>query len=71
MADAFRHYLRAETIEADVLTCNDQAVFSSVVIGEVLDLRPYDANRPPTRWSTFLGAIRKAKQNLLLAFQLS
>jgi len=38
-------------ISAEALTCNDELVFSSVVIGRVLALRPYDINRPPTTWS--------------------
>ncbi len=52
------HYARARPIEADVLTCNDELVFSSVVIGRVLALRPYDINRPQTRRSFFIGALR-------------
>ncbi len=65
LEQVFSHYLQAETIAADVLTCNDQVVFSSVVIGEVLALRPYDANRPPTRRSTLFAAF-KAVSNLRL-----
>ncbi len=61
----FSHYLQTETIAADVLTCNDQVVFCSVVIGEVLALRPYDANCPPTRRSTLFAAL-KAVSNLRL-----
>lgn len=53
-----RHYLTAAPIAADVLTCNDELVFSSVVIGRVLALRPYDINRPQTRRSFFTGALR-------------
>lgn len=61
----FNHYLQTEAIEAAILTCNDQLVFSSVVIGEVLDLRPYDVDRPPMRRSAFIGAL-KAVRNLRL-----
>lgn len=62
----FSHYLQAEAIEADILACNGQLVFSSVVIGEVLSLGPYDATHPPSRRSVFLGAF-KALRNLRLS----
>jgi uncharacterized hydrophobic protein (TIGR00271 family) len=52
------HYLKAPIIEADALTCNDELVFSSVVIGKVLALRPYDINRPQTQWSFIRGALK-------------
>ncbi|MDX1733100.1 MAG: DUF389 domain-containing protein [Halioglobus sp.] len=55
------HYMRAPVIRVDALTCNDELVFSSVVIGRVLGLRPYDTERPPTRWSLFTGALRGLK----------
>ncbi len=70
MEDVLRHYLQAEAVEADVLTCNDQVVFSSVVIGEVLSLRPYDVNQPPTRKSTFVGAIKAARDLRLRSYRL-
>jgi uncharacterized hydrophobic protein (TIGR00271 family) len=58
LVDVFRHYLGGRSIEANVLTCNDELVFSSVVIGRVLALRPYDINRPQTGWSLFTGALK-------------
>lgn len=61
----FNHYLEAEAIAADVLTCNDQVVLSSVAIGEVHSLRPYDANQHPVNISTFFYAL-KAVKNLRL-----
>ncbi len=67
----FRHYLDAQAIEADVLTCNGQVVFSSVVIGEVLALRPYDANRPPTRRSTFFRSLRGLRDLRLRSYKLT
>lgn len=67
----FSHYLQAEAIEADVLTCNDQVVFSSVAIGEVLALRPYDVNRPPTRWNSFLGAVKTVRDLRLRSYKLT
>jgi uncharacterized hydrophobic protein (TIGR00271 family) len=54
----FRHCLQAEAIEADVLACNDQLVFSSVAIGEVLTLAPYDIHHPPTCRVTFWCALK-------------
>lgn len=62
----FSHYLQVEVIEADILTCNDQLVFSSVAVGEVLALRPYDVAYPPKRQGTFMAAI-KAVRNLRLS----
>ncbi|MEM9254653.1 MAG: TIGR00341 family protein [Pseudomonadota bacterium] len=56
--DIFQHYLTSSLIEADVLFCNDEAVFSSVVIGQVLALRPGDINRPQKSWNVFTGALR-------------
>ena len=54
----FDHYLNAPVIGADALTCNGELVFSSVVIGRVLALRPRDINRPQTPWSTLTGALK-------------
>jgi uncharacterized hydrophobic protein (TIGR00271 family) len=58
LEDVFAHYLDAPVIDAEALTCNGELVFSSVVIGRVLALRPYDINRPPTTWSLLAGALR-------------
>ncbi len=52
------HYQRAEPIDADALTCNGELVFSSVVIGSVLSLRPDDINRPQSNWSLFRGSLK-------------
>ncbi len=71
LGDMFRRYLQTEPIEADVLTCNDQVVFASVVIGEVLDLRPYDLNHRPTRKSAFFGAVRAAGGLRLRSYRLT
>ena len=62
-----RHYLQIEAIDADVFTCNDQVVLSSVVVGEVLALKPYDAADPPSRSGMFLDAL---KHMILPAFAL-
>lgn len=58
LQDAFNHYLQAPVIQADALSCNDELVFSSVVIGRVLALRPNDINRPQTPWSLLTGALK-------------
>jgi uncharacterized hydrophobic protein (TIGR00271 family) len=58
LKQVFTHYLDAPVISAEALTCNDELVFSSVVIGRVLALRPYDINRPPTTWSLLVGAMK-------------
>ncbi|MCB1703825.1 MAG: TIGR00341 family protein [Halioglobus sp.] len=58
LQSVFQHYLTAPAIEADALTCNDELVFTSVVIGRVLALRPYDINRPQTAWNLVTGAFR-------------
>lgn len=58
LKQVFQHYLAAPLMMADALTCNDELVFSSVVIGRVLALRPYDINRPQTPWSLIAGAFK-------------
>jgi uncharacterized hydrophobic protein (TIGR00271 family) len=58
LPELLRHYRKAEAIEADLLNCNGELVFSNVVIGRVLALRPYDINLPQTRWSFFVGALK-------------
>ena len=67
----FGHYLSSEAIQADVLTCNDQLVFSSVAIGEVLTLAPYDVHHPPTRRGTLSGALRALKNLRLRSYRLT
>jgi uncharacterized hydrophobic protein (TIGR00271 family) len=57
-AQLLQRYIEVEPMEVDALTCNGELVFSSVVIGSVLSLRPYDINRPQTGWSLFLGAMK-------------
>lgn len=66
-----RHYIQVEPIDADVLTCNDQVVLSSVVIGQVLALKPYDAARPPTRSSIFWSAMKAMKDLRLRSYRLT
>ena len=58
LKQVFMHYLQAPVIHVDALTCNDELVFSSVVIGRVLAVRPYDINRPPTTKALIVGALR-------------
>lgn len=58
LAKAVTACLEAEAVDTDLLTCNGQIVFSSVVAGEVLSLRPYEASLKPSRWRLFLNALR-------------
>lgn len=66
-----QHYQSAPTVQADALMCNGELVFSSVVIGRVLTLRPYDINRPQTGWSILRGALRGLGKLGLKAFRLT
>lgn len=70
-ADLLEHYHSAPTVQADALMCNGELVFSSVVIGRVLTLRPYDINRPQTGWSMLRGALRGLGSLGLKAFRLT
>ena len=67
----FKHYLQAEAIEVNILTCNDQFVFTSVEIGETLDLGLYDAKHPPTRLATFFAALRAVSGLQLRSYKLT
>jgi len=67
----FQHYLAAPVMQADALTCNDELVFSSVVIGRVLALRPYDINRHQSRWSLMTGAFKGLGKLKLARYQLT
>ena len=67
----FTHYLEAPVISADALTCNDELVFTSVVIGRVLGLRPYDINRPQTSWSLLVGALKGLSKLRLFPYKLT
>ncbi|MDJ0862801.1 MAG: DUF389 domain-containing protein [Gammaproteobacteria bacterium] len=67
----FTHYLQAEAVEADILTCNGEAVLSSVVIGQVLTLGPYDAVHPPTRRSLLVGAFKALTALRLHSYKLT
>ena len=71
VASIFAHYLQVQSIEADVLTCNDQQVLSSVVIGEVLDLNPYEIERPASRRDAFLGALKAVRHLRLRSYTLT
>jgi uncharacterized hydrophobic protein (TIGR00271 family) len=71
LQSVFRHYLEAPAISVDALTCNDELVFSSVVIGRVLALRPYDINRQQSRWSLMTGAFKGLRKLRLARYQLT
>lgn len=66
-----RHYMGVDPVDADVFTCNDQVVLSSVVIGEVLALEPYDASRPPSRGGMYLDALKAVKNLRLKIYKLT
>lgn len=65
------HYAQTSAVAVDVLTCNEQFVLSSVAIGEVHSLRPYDANRHPISFSTFFHALKAVKKLRLHAYTLT
>lgn len=65
------HYQSAESIDADVLLCNDQPVFSSVIIGKVMALRPADLDKPASRRSFFMGAIKGLRALRLKDYRLT
>lgn len=71
LRQVLQHYIEARSIAVDTLTCNDELVFSSVVIGRVLALRPYDINRPQTSWSLFLGALKGLAKLRLSPYKLT
>jgi uncharacterized hydrophobic protein (TIGR00271 family) len=67
----FAAYLDTEAIDADILTCNGQLVFSSVTIGEVLVLKPHDPwHRPPKR-RRWLSALRVTRRLRLHSYTLT
>ncbi len=65
------HYIKAPVIHADAVTCNDELVFSSVVIGRVLALRPYDINRPLTARSLVSGALKGLRRLQLAPYSVT
>lgn len=69
--ELIQRYREAEVFEADAVTCNGELVFSSVVIGEVLGLRPGNLQQPQTGWSMFLGALRGLGQLRLSPYRLT
>ncbi|NQX88311.1 MAG: TIGR00341 family protein [Halioglobus sp.] len=71
LKEVFAHYLDVPAIDSEALTCNGEVVFSSVVIGRVLALRPYDINRPPTTWALLSGALRGLGKLRLAAYTLT
>ncbi len=69
-AQLITHYASAQPIRADALTCNGELVFSSVVLGSVLTLRPFDINRPQTTFSILRGALRGLGKLSLRSYRL-
>lgn len=58
LSDVFLHYLGVAAIETNAVTCNGELVFSSVVMGRVLGLRPYDINQHPNAWHLLKGSLK-------------
>lgn len=71
LKQVFQHYLTAPVMMADGVLCNDELVFSSVVIGRVLALRPYDINRRQTDWNLISGALKGLGKLKLKPFRLT
>ncbi|AQA19483.1 TIGR00341 family protein [Halioglobus japonicus] len=71
MATLVEHYRNCEPVQADALTCNGELVFSSVVIGRVLSLRPWDINSQHTATSFFRGALKGLGQLTLKPFRIT
>ena len=65
------HYLRSESIQADVLTCNDQLVLSSVIIGDAFTLHPFDASHQPTRLGRVVLALKAIKHLRLRGYKVT
>ncbi|NND66911.1 MAG: hypothetical protein HKN19_04910, partial [Halioglobus sp.] len=70
VADVLRYYADRRSGPVDVLFCNGELVFSSVVIGRVLALRPNDINRHQTVRSMLLGALKGLTDLRLKAYKL-
>jgi len=66
-----KHYLRCKAISVDVLTCNDQIVLSSVVIGDSFTKHPFDVNYRPTRLDRVVAALKAIKHLRLRGFKLT
>lgn len=58
LAQVYQYYSECRPVQADALLCNDELVFSSVVIGQVLALRPADINQPQTNRTLVMGALK-------------
>jgi len=71
LEDMLRHYADAPEVRADVLTCNGELVFNSVVIGRVMGMRPQDINRPQTDGNLFLGALKGLGKMRLAPYKLT
>lgn len=69
--ELFKYYLGVKPVDADVLTCNGELVFSSVVIGRVLTLRPHDLSKPQTGWSILIGALKGVGKLKLRPYKLT
>ena len=66
-----KHYLGCKAIKVDVLTCNDQLVFSSVVIGDAITRHPFAINYRPTRLDRIIVALKAIKHLRLSGYKLT
>jgi uncharacterized hydrophobic protein (TIGR00271 family) len=66
-----KHYLRCEAINVDVLTCNDQLVLSSVVIGDSFTRQPFDIGYRPSRLDQVVVALKAIKHLRLRGYKLT
>ncbi len=71
LGDALKHALEVESVAADILTCNDRIVFTSVMVGEALNLRPYDAREIPDRRSYVADVFRSIKNLHLKGYRIT
>jgi uncharacterized hydrophobic protein (TIGR00271 family) len=69
--DIYNHYLQVDATEADVLTCNDQLVFSSVIIGEALSIKPHEPSTPQITGSRLIDAIMSIRELRLKSYTLT
>lgn len=65
------HYRQCEPVAADAITCNGELMFSSVVIGRVLSLRPYDINLRQTNGNILRGALKGLTKLRMHSFKLT
>ncbi len=66
-----RHYLSCEPIDVDVLTCNDEIVLSSAVVGDSFIQHPFGADYHPTRLDRLAAGLKAIRHLRLRGFKLT